>query len=434
MISETESMVVGVNLMKRLETIKALSDHPLRMQSFRFRGNNMNMPVISVQINLPVYRIGNRRTKTLQEEYIVKHPELKPNFFEVDEDSIAVQTAQDEILRCLINDKDLYDVFTNPKTQQDEPIICTRSGIVVNGNRRLCAWRKLYVEDRVKYSHFESVELMLLPEDTDESDINNIERDLQIKRAIKADYSWHARANMIKLDYERVRSINDLKQMYEMSQQELQLAMDCYDYAKSYLESIHKPGQWSIVDKNEFAFQKIVKEKSKISDVSKQRVFEACAAAVLQADSDVLNDRRYDIIPQIGKNLAPIIDVLKRDLLSGNENSGMRNDPFGICSNDSDRVDMYALEHECRKPENIKKAVEIISSVIEAANQTRRDDEASHALFIHLKQISTELISVKNSYLDDRQEDMPAVKNQLKSIMEACKDIATWVDRHEAHT
>lgn len=433
MISETESMVVGVNLMKRMETIKALANHPLRMQRFRFRGANMDMPVISVQINLPVYRIGNRRTKTLQEEYVVNHPELQTNFFETDEDSIAVQTAQDEILRFLIDDKDLYDVFTNPKTQQDEPIICTRSGVVVNGNRRLCAWRKLYEEDRVKYSHFESVEIMLLPEDTEESDINNIERDLQIKRAIKADYSWHARANMIKLDYQRVRSINDLKQMYEMSRQELQLAMDCYDYAKSYLESIHKPGQWSLVDKHEFAFQKIVKEKSKISGTPKQRMFEACAAAVLQADSDILKDRRYDIIPQIAKNLVPIIDVLKRDMPTGGGNSG-RKDPFGFCSDDSDSATMYALEHECRKPENIKKTVDIISSVIEAANQTRRDDEASHALFIHLKQISTELISVKNSDLNDRQEDMPAVKNQLKSIMKACEDIAKWVDRHETHT
>lgn len=434
MISEVESMVVGVNLMKRVETIKALSDHPLRMQRFRFRGANMDLPVISVQINLPVYRIANRRTKTLQEEYVVNHPNLQPNFFETDEDSIAVQTAQDEILRRLIDDKDLYEVFTNPKTQQDEPIICTRSGVVVNGNRRLCAWRKLYEEDRVKYGHFESVEIMLLPEDTEESDVNNIERDLQIKRAIKADYSWHARANMIKLDFERVRSINELKQMYEMSRQELQLAMDCYDYAKSYLESIHKAGQWSIVDKHEFAFQKIVKEKSKISDVPKQRMFEACAAAVLQAESDVLNDRRYDIIPQIGKNLEPIIDVLKRDILMENENPGLRIDPFGICSSDSNCADMYALEHECRKPENIKKTVNIISSVISAANQTRRDDEASHALLSHLKQISTELISVKNNDLDDRQEDMPAVRNQLKSIINACEDIAKWVDRHEAHT
>ena len=157
------SMIMGTNLIKRIELLKALAAEPLRMQRFRFRGVNADLPIVSVKINFPVYRIENRRTRTLQEEYLVNHPEHPKTFFDSDKDSIAVQSAQDEILRSLIEDKDLYDVFTNPKGQQDEPIICTRQGVVVNGNRRLCAWRKLYEEDRIKYSHFESVEIMLLP-------------------------------------------------------------------------------------------------------------------------------------------------------------------------------------------------------------------------------------------------------------------------------
>ncbi len=432
--SNIVSMLMGTNLIERVETLKALAATPLRMQRFRFRGANVDLPIVSVKINFPVYRVGNRRTKTLQEEYIVNHPELTPGFFDSDEDSIAVQCAQDEILRTLIEDKDLYDVFTNPKVQQDEPIICTRRGVVVNGNRRLCAWRKLYSEDRIKYGHFESVEIMLLPEDADENDINNIERDLQIKRAIKAEYSWHARAYMIKSDYERVNSFDELKQMYDMSRQELDLAMECYAYAKSYLESIGKAGQWSLVDKHEFAFQKIVKEKSKIPVVAERKVFEACAAAVLQVDSDILKNRRYDVIPQIAKDIKPIIDVLKRDILPGSERTSQSVDPFGFVATDGATEDLYKIEHECRRPENITKTVEIIGSVLEVINQARRDEQASHALLNDLIAISTDLIAVKNKDLDDRQEDLQAVKNQLKSIFETWAEINKWVEKHEAHT
>ena len=427
------AMIMGTNLIKRIELLKALAAEPLRMQRFRFRGVNADLPIVSVKINLPVYRIENRRTRTLQEEYLVTHPEHPKTFFDSDKDSIAVQSAQDEILRSLIEDKDLYDVFTNPKVQQDEPIICTRQGVVVNGNRRLCAWRKLYEEDRIKYSHFESVEIMLLPEDAEESDLNNIERDLQIKRAIKAEYSWHARAFMIKSDYESVNSFDELKQMYDMSRQELELAMECYSYAKSYLESIGKAGQWSLVDKHEFAFQKIVKEKNKIPVVAERKIFEACAAAVLQIDNVALRDRRYDIIPQMAKDIKPIIDVLRRDVLPATAASNRQTDPFGFDVSEVGSDDLYKLEHECRKPENIRRTVDIVSSVLEATSQTRRDQQASHALLNDLIEISMRLISVKNKDLDDRQEDMLAVRNQLQSIVDTCNEISKWVNRHEGH-
>ena len=431
MSNDSFSRLVGVNLIARIEILRALSSQPLRVQRFKFRGSNIDLPIVSVKINLPVYRIGNRRTKTLQEEYLANHPGLANDFFSVDSDSIAVQESQDEILRGLIADKDLYDVFTNPKVQQDEPIICTREGVVINGNRRLCAWRKLYEEDRVKYSHFESIEVMLLPEDADENDINNIERDLQIKRAIKAEYSWHARALMIKMDYEKVGSYEELRQMYDMSRSELDLAMECYSYAKTYLESIGRQGYWSLVDKHEFAFQKIVKEKNKICDIAERKVFEACASTILQANSELLSNRRYEIISQVANEIRPIIDVLKRDIMTETTGATVFDDPFGIGTDRSEVADIYRVERECRLPQNREKVVSIIKSVIEATNQARRDNRASHALLDDLTKISTDLISAKNKDLNDQQEQLGAVRNQLRSIINTCAEIEKWVNKHD---
>ena len=238
---------------------------------------------------------------------------------------------------------------------------------------------------------------------------------------------------MIKSDYESVNSFEELKQMYDMSRQELELAMECYSYAKSYLESIGKAGQWSLVDKHEFAFQKIVKEKNKIPVVAERKVFEACAAAVLQIDNVALRDRRYDIIPQMAKDIKPIIDVLRRDILPATAASNQQTDPFGFDVSEVGSDDLYKLEHECRKPDNIRRTVDIVSSVLEATSQTRRDQQASHALLNDLIEISMRLISVKNKDLDDRQEDMLAVKNQLQSIVDTCNEISKWVNRHEGH-
>ena len=424
----------GSNQLYRRDSIQRLLSTPIRMYLLKFRGVNTNLPVISVKLSLPVYRIGNRRTKTLQEEYLIKHPSLSSDFFTTDVDSISVQKAQDDILRDLIDDKDLYDVFTNPKVQQDEPIICTRDGVVINGNRRLCAWRKLFIDDPVKYSHFQSVEIVLLPSDADEDDINNVERDLQIKRSIKSEYSWHAKANMIRMDFEKVHSYDELSQMYDMSKADLQNAMDCYAYAKSYLDSIGKTGQWSLVDKHEYAFLKIIKERKRIKSIPEQKVFEACSSALLQANVDQVSNRRYDVISKIAKNLDAIIEVAKRDFAVHVSRDVVKEDPFGMTKQTNSHLDLYCIEEACRSPENLQKTVEIINAVLDATATRNRDENSSRLLLDDLISISTELISVKNSDLDDRQECFSEVRNQLSSISETCEYIRNWVEQHESNS
>ena len=424
-----ESMFAS-NRIVRADTIKRLVASSNSKSKFRFRGNSQMLPVVSVKIDLPVYRVGNRRTKTLQEEYLVKHPDLPKNFFADDVDSVAVQLAQDEILRELIDDKDLYGVFQNPKVQQDETIICTCDGVVVNGNRRLCAWRKLFLEDKSKYEHFESIEIMVLPEDADESDINAIERDLQIKRAIKAEYSWHAKASMFQSDLQVAGSMDRLAEMYEMSKSDLQGAIDCYVYAKKYLASIGKAGEWSLVDKHEFAFKKIIAARRGIGAEAERKVFEACSEAMLQAQASQVGTRRYDMIPDIARHLHPIIDVLKRDVLA-DDAASQSADPFGIIDADDETSVLYKVAAECRKPENIEKTVGVVRDVIEYSNQRDQDNRSSHLLLDDLKRVSTELISIKNRDLDDRQEELDAVRKQIESILETCGYIKRWVDRHD---
>ena len=116
-----------------------------------FQGVYQSLKIIRVSIWLPVYRLANGRTKTYQLQYLADHPDLPADFFTADNESVDAQIAQDEILMKLVDEEDLRSAFKNPAVQQTEPIICTSSGVVVNGNRRLCAWRSLFESDRVKY-------------------------------------------------------------------------------------------------------------------------------------------------------------------------------------------------------------------------------------------------------------------------------------------
>lgn len=425
----------GTVMLERIDTIQRLAVSPLRKYQFKFRGTNIDLPVIRVKIHLPVYRIGNRRTKTLQEEYLVKHPELSENFFKNDTDSIAVQDAQDEILSRLIFEKDMYKAFVNDKYQQEEPLLCTMDGVVINGNRRLCAWRKLFNEDHVRYKHFESIEIMLLPPDTDESDINNIERDLQIKKTYRSEYSWHARANMMKMEQANGNDLDQLAVLFESPKSEIQLALDCYDYAREYLKSIGKPGQWSLVDGEEYAFEKIVNERKRIINPAEQRVFEACAAVLIQSNASEVGDRKYKIIPEVAKNLKFIIPVLKRDILSSdsvNRSTDFTDPLAGVFGNDvEDDVGLlYKLETECRKSQNHVKTIEVIRTVIEDIATRERDQRTSQALLSALTDVSTRLITIKTRNLDDRQEDFAAIRNQLDSILDSYQYISNWVNDH----
>jgi len=136
---------------------------------------------------------------------------------------------------------------------------------------------------------------------------------------------------------------------------------------------------------------------------------------------------------EMTKNLKPIIDVLKRDFLPASDVPKVE-DPFGMVDVNSGDAVLYKVEHECRKPENLEKTVEIVNTIIETANVSARDARASHLLVEDLTAVSTRLISIKNQDLDDRQEDLASARNQLASIEDTCRAIKEWLDRHEAHS
>jgi len=104
-----------------------------------FRGEKATLKVISLPIDLPVYRMANCRTYSEQEDAIAKEG-LDKNYFSKGQELSTVQAAQHAILAKLAKKQAasvsaILDVLENEG--QRDPILVTNTGVVVNGNRRL---------------------------------------------------------------------------------------------------------------------------------------------------------------------------------------------------------------------------------------------------------------------------------------------------------
>ena len=144
------------NITERITEIKKKTDGVNGTHPIEFKGKAIKLPVISVRIGFPVYRLKNGRTSTYQLEYLALHPDLSDDFFNRDNDAISAQKAQHEVLSELVEEENLLKAFKGEE-QQVQPLICTNTGVVVNGNRRICAWRTLYISNPTKYKYFENI-------------------------------------------------------------------------------------------------------------------------------------------------------------------------------------------------------------------------------------------------------------------------------------
>src|SRR5262245_53348132 len=98
-------MKLGEILSKRKEKIKELRDSTTKRDvALEFQGHRQNLPIYTVSVDFPKYRLDNGRTKSAQATYLADHPELSSDFFSRDLEDIAAQKVQHEILKTMLGD------------------------------------------------------------------------------------------------------------------------------------------------------------------------------------------------------------------------------------------------------------------------------------------------------------------------------------------
>lgn len=414
------AMDLGYPFPARKDYFEKQKPHSTWSYPVNFMGGIQHLPVVKIPIGMPKYRLANGRTASMQQEYLARHAELPVDFFTKDLESEEAQIAQHSLLKQLIKNKDLYEHFRSPKQRQEQPIILDENGFVINGNRRLCAWRELFEEDADTYEHFKYVEAVVLPP-CEERAIDELEAQLQVVPDIKDDYEWHSLAIMMKnrLDNHGF-DIDGIASMYKMSKKDVQLLLDALEYARDYLKKRGKSHQWSQVSKQEHAFKRIVENRIGL-DPGAKKLFEEASFALID---DPEGGRVYEVIRLLKKHFFRIREELQGEFKvlptpAPNPKLAL------LGSGGVPSIDM-PLSAEVEKESNRERTREIIREVIESQERLDRDKQSATFLLKRLQKANSYITEACNLGLQP-ESIKDGVVEQVQSIERNLAEIKRWL-------
>ncbi|HTU34513.1 MAG TPA: hypothetical protein VMF66_11990 [Candidatus Acidoferrum sp.] len=420
----------------RVEEFKKLLDtSPSATTRIIFQGKTVDIPIIRVPAELPKYRMANGRTASLQAEYLATNPKARADMFSGDPELWDAQEVQHELLLKLGKQSDLQKYFEDTANKQVDAIILDENGFVVNGNRRLAAWRELLHQDGAQYGHFRHIDVAVLPH-SDEKEIDRLEAKLQITKDIKADYSWDSKANMMLAKQKRDNFSNEeLAELYDMKKGDVEELFDMRAYADEYLRSRGWTDQWSRVSEQEFAFRKLVAARGKVAGIGSQEVFKQAAYTLID-NPDEAGGRLYEVIPAIVESLDQVKEKLQEEFevmpTPGVVDPGLEKLFGGTpAATSADPIDM-PLAKEIQKPENSAKARKIIVEVIESQKQLKKDAKsANYLLECCAKAQSWLTAAVKDGFRPESK--LAGVDKQLDQIETLAGKIRDYVKQHAKH-
>lgn len=404
---------------------------PTATFALEVKGDKMELVKFKVPIELPKYRLGNGRTASLQEQWLAENPSQECTYFDSDPELGVVQETQHELLLKLVKDAGLLAFFKDKSNKQVEPIILDENGFVVNGNRRLSCWRSLHYNEPTEYPHFSHIDVVVLPH-CDDKEIDKIEANLQIKKDIRAGYSWEARAIMMQhKQRQHGFTDSDLADMYDMTKAEVEQARSMLEMADTYLKSRGRQHQWSDVQAAEEAFKQLHKAARKSQSIGEQTLLKHTAFTLIDQPGKA-GERLYSAIPKIQEHMAkvktklaaafPIAlttpDTLTQELFGGDVPGSLPDVSF-------------ALAVEIVKPENSDKVRGLVVDVIETENELQK--ERNNAGYL-LKQLTDANTKLQAAISDGMRDDSTTVgaEEQIKSIEAALQTIRDWLASRNA--
>jgi hypothetical protein len=417
--------MLGWPLPKRLDHFLALrNDRASAPGTFPvdFQGQRHHLPIWRVPIALPKYRLLNGRTASLQQEWLADNLGHGDDFFTRDPESAEAQKAQHELLRRLIEDKDLLPHFENTENKQKLPLIVDNKGFVVNGNRRLCTWRVLLTsKEGQKYSHFANIDVVVLPT-ADETAIDELEAELQFTLPTEADYSWHTRANMYELKM-RARGWDEktLADFYKITRQELKTLLDMRNYAAQYLRSRGKENHWSLVTDKRYAFEKMVERRRHIDNAGQKALFEATAFSLID---DPRGGRLYESIPDLHKYFDKVRERLLEDFPVKDGQEAVKDDLLG---GSSDEARDFALAKRV-DDENVRAQVaETTKDVIDTQRSLDREKDSAQYVLKRLQKANAELQSAVAGIKATTSRQ--GVEEQIAAIERSLTALKRWLQK-----
>ena len=388
---------------------------------YDFRGGSFSLKVISLPIDVPVYRMGNCRAFSAQQSEIAAR-DLPKNFFEKGQESSTVQQRQHQILLKLAKQGTssvvpIIDVLRQ-ETQRDK-ILITCTGIVVNGNRRLSAMRELYRnKDGSVDERFGHVRCAVLPPDTTRDEVDDIEADLQAKQETKLDYDWIGDARLVRRQVNKGRTTKEVADRLRRSKADVENVLQALEEADLYLnEWVKKPGQYDLVAaEGQQIFGDIPKSIAK-KDPSLQNASRAIAFSLFE-NRDRVSGRVYDLKSSFGKLAPKVLNLLQAQLIIDNNPADLDEDvedDFAIdIENDEDTLNYSSIIEALRNESTKEEAVSTLIESCETAIELDKGQKSEKAALKALSQAHTKLAGIDITLAGD--DTLRAMLKQIESI------------------
>ena len=420
--------VVTIAQHQRRELVKSAIKASSKTHTFHeLRNRQTELELVTLENRVPIYRMTNYRTGTAQLRHVKDHG-CPDDFFSVGQENESAQQAQHEILTKFAKqgrDVSITPIMEELKTEeQRDPLIITRDGVVVNGNRRLAAMRELFIEQHTEYRRFSHVLCAVLPSDVTPEEIREIEIRLQMQPETKLPYGWidEAKAvkDMLESGYSKAHVVSLMKKKTKTIDRTVRALHEVDIYLK---EHVCEPDDYNRVESAEQFFKDLAKalEGKMGTDLEISRRF----AWALISNVDSLSRRVYDYNFSFEKNNSDVVRQLSSRLgleqasrsdvngqLSGNGDGdleidiGVEDDQSDVRSllidrfDDTDQRDSTTSEliNTCESVYEQRRigAVGLRAlSNIQAANKKLQEVDLSNADPTTYGEINTQLLSVR---------------------------------------
>lgn len=254
MAGETKSKSRIMQLQVREEASKSERRHRV------YIGNEAHeLKVFSVMNNVPLYRVENNRIAS--EIDALKRDSKKAAILQDPFSEEAQTLIEGELLKLVA--KANLERLIKTSGVQEEPLLLTRDGVVVNGNRRLAVLRRHNIGKGY-------VDVCLLPDGVSQADISLIEFRLQMDDPGKADYSWVNQLIAIRraidsdIEIEKIRA-----SMPSLSNAEFNKLTNSLGVIDQFLARRGTPNDYTAIGDKKFFFDelsKAIKKHKKFPD------------------------------------------------------------------------------------------------------------------------------------------------------------------------
>lgn len=302
-IKPSQYRVVVKPSLERAEVISTALEAPEYYNKFHyFKGAEHNLPVVTVPIDLLMYRIANARTKDEQLSSVAQGRYNSTFFSTSKQEDVDVQQAQHEFLFGFAQQGQGESVVAiygelEKKKKQTEPILITTRGVIVNGNRRVSAMREL-----VQYQgngSFNHISCMVLPASATEADLIEIEFKLQMAPETRLPYTWTNEARICKQLRDSGKSIEYIADIKDEDPKRIEKLIQMYEVAERYLDEwIVSPGAFNKLEGTRQAFYQMVTRRQSKRPAQEKEVAQAFDFFVVE-NRENLEDRAYEFINAI---------------------------------------------------------------------------------------------------------------------------------------